>query len=120
MAINDFGDIVGQGFHEGSSYAVLLLPTVLNSFKLTPNPVVGRQNVLGSLKLSAAAPYNLTIALESNNPAVISHLQNVVIAAGQKSATFQISTLSVTTTTFVNLQASFGGVTLQQTLQVTH
>ncbi len=66
MAINDFGDIVGQGLHHGKSHAVLLIPVVLQTFTLSPNPVAGGQNVVGTLTLSAPAPFALPLSLSSS------------------------------------------------------
>jgi hypothetical protein len=66
-----------------------------------------------------ACSSGISVALQSSNPSVASVPSNVTIAGGQKSATFTITTFSVTTTTNVNISATSDNVTKSKMLTVT-
>lgn len=114
-AINDLGDIVGQGFHNGQSHAVLLLPVILQSFTLSSNSIIGGQTPTGTVTLSGPAPFTLHVGLgRSRTGARPPH--TVTIREGNTSGSFTIPTSAVGRNLVVTLTASFGGVVLDQTL----
>jgi uncharacterized protein (TIGR03790 family) len=61
----------------------------------------------------------LSVSLQSSNPLVASVPPSVVVPAGQKSATFTITTYAVPTTTSVTISATSNGVAKSRALTVT-
>ena len=104
--------------------------TTLNtSLTVTPPPVSylgfassvkGGNPVTATVMISyPACAQGLSVSLLSANPSVASVLPSVIVAGGQKSATFVISTSHVSTTTTVNISATSNNVTKSKILTVT-
>jgi hypothetical protein len=73
----------------------------------------------GTLTLSAPAPQGgVTVVVFSNKPAVSDLDLEVVIPAGQTTASFQIPTLKVRKNTLVTISAESGGVVRSARLTV--
>jgi uncharacterized protein (TIGR03790 family) len=94
----------------------------VNSLALNPQQLVGGAaitgNSIGTITLSATAPSGGTsFSLTSDTPAAASLPASVTVAGGSTSATFPITTYTVTPVYFVKITAS-GSVTLNNTLQV--
>ena len=131
VAINDNGQIAGD-FTEvfvGSgdiSHGCFLDPGAGNAaakakaLTLAPNPVVGGQNVTGTVTLTAPAP-----AAQTAGGAVVTITENgatlgtVTVPAGATTATFTLNTSAVTATETDTLGAVYGGATVTTTLTIT-
>jgi hypothetical protein len=92
----------------------------LSALTLSPTNVVGGNSVQGVLTLTAAAPSGgAAVTLSSSNTAVATVPASVSVAGGATSATFTISTQTVTTATSATISAAYGGVSKAATLTVT-
>jgi hypothetical protein len=92
----------------------------LTTLAVNPTSLVGGNSASGTLTLSGAAPSSgAVIALTSSNPSIVSVPATVTIGAGGSSATFSISTQSVTASTSVTLSATYGGTTRTSTITLT-
>jgi hypothetical protein len=92
---------------------------VLSLLTLSPTSVVGGNPSQGTVTLSAAAPSSgVVVTLSSSNPAAATVPASVSIPGGASSATFPVTTLSVTTSTSSTISASYAGVTLTAPLSV--
>lgn len=116
--INDSGQIVGQGVVNGQKHAYLLTPAAL-TLGVTPNTILGGQNVTGCVLLAAPAPSGgAVVTLSSANSAVVSLPETVTVPAGSTAATFSIGTSPVAADTTVSLSAAFDGATSSVNLTV--
>jgi hypothetical protein len=93
----------------------------LSGLTLSPLGVTGGASSQGTVALSGPAPgpFNgALVALSSSNPSAASVPTSVKIAAGAGSATFTVTTRTVTASTPVVISASFLGTTRTATLTV--
>ncbi len=91
----------------------------LTSLTLNPTSVTGGNPSTGTVTLSGAAPAGgAVVSLSSNNTAVATVPTSVTVAAGATSATFTVTTKSVTASTSVTLSTSYGGITKTAALTV--
>src|SRR5437762_12395433 len=82
----------------------------LSSVSVTPTSVVGGNSSQGTVTLTAGAPAGgAVVGLSNANTAVATVPASVTIAAGATSATFSITTTSVTATTALSISGTFGG-----------
>ncbi len=92
---------------------------ILSSLSLNPATVSGGQSATGTVSLSAgAASGGAVVGLSSANPAATVPT-SVTVPANMTTATFAVSTTSITITTAGNIVASYGGVTKSATITVT-
>lgn len=92
----------------------------LNSVSLNPTTVIGGSASTGTVTLITAAPADdATITLSSSDPAIAMVPGSVTVAAGTTSATFTVSTASVSASTSVTISGTYGGVTRSAELTVT-
>jgi hypothetical protein len=94
----------------------------LSSLTLDPTSVVGGNASTGTVILSGAVPAGSSgavVTLASGDPAVAAVPPSVTVPAGASSASFSVTTASVTASTSVTISASFGGTTAIATLTVT-
>jgi hypothetical protein len=92
----------------------------LFSLTLGSSSVAAGTSTVGTVALTAAAPSGgSVVSLSSANSSVASIPATVTVPAGAFSASFPINTGSVSSTTTVNLAASFAGSTLSTPLTVT-
>jgi photosystem II stability/assembly factor-like uncharacterized protein len=97
-----------------SSYATLTVTpaATLSSLSLNPPSLIGGSASIGTVMLSVVAPAGgATVALVSDNPTIAMVPAAVSITAGAKSATFPVSTTSVSTQTLVTISGTYGGLT---------
>ncbi|HEV2708449.1 MAG TPA: SBBP repeat-containing protein [Pyrinomonadaceae bacterium] len=92
----------------------------LSSVSLNPSSVTGGGSVQGTVTLTAAAPSGgATVTLASSNSSIVRVPASVTVAAGATSATFNVTTVSVSSTTSAQVSASYGGTTSATSLTVT-
>jgi uncharacterized protein (TIGR03790 family) len=102
--------------------------TLTTGFTVTPpppslvyftTPIVGGHSESGTVTLAfPACSTGLPVALASDNSAVASVPPTVTVAAGQKNATFTITTTYVVSSTTVNISATSDNVTKSKALTV--
>jgi len=92
----------------------------VKSVALAPNPVVGGNNVTGTVTLEApAAPGDITVTLLSTNPSVANPTVSILtVPAGQISKTFTITTADVTAVRYATIKATANGITRSKKLTV--
>jgi FG-GAP-like repeat len=87
---------------------------------LNPASVVGGNTSQGTASLTSAAPSGgAVVTLSSSNTSAATVPASVTVPAGAFSATFTVSTASVTASTSATITGAFGGVTRSSTLTVT-
>ena len=116
-AVKGYDNSTGWGTFKGSSLltalsasAVTVVPTAVS---LSPNPVVGGQNVTGTVTLSAAAPAGGALISVSVNGTTVS---SFTVAAGQTSGTFTLATAAVSATMTETVGAAYNGTTVTKAL----
>jgi hypothetical protein len=112
LTANDF-EVIQLGYNPSTAGSV-----ALNSLTLTPASVIGGQSATGVVGLTGPAPTSgAVVNLASVNSAAVVP-SNVTVAAGASSASFPITTASVSATMFGNISASYAGVTKTASLTV--
>jgi hypothetical protein len=92
----------------------------LAGIALNPASVVGGNTSQGTASLTSAAPFGgAVVTLSSSNTSAATVPASVTVPAGAFSATFTVSTASVTASTSATITGAFGGVTRSATLTVT-
>jgi FG-GAP-like repeat len=92
----------------------------LAGIALNPASVVGGNTSQGTASLTSAAPSGgAVVTLSSSNTSAATVPASVTVPAGAFSATFTVSTASVTASTSLTITGAFGGVTRSATLTVT-
>jgi hypothetical protein len=105
---------ISASFNGTSKSTVLTVnpPFALTGVAVTPPSVVGTNAATGSVSLNAPAPaYGVDVAVLSSAPATASVPVSVTIPAGATTASFTISTSSVTMPTPVTISATYRGNT---------
>jgi uncharacterized protein (TIGR03790 family) len=93
---------------------------VLTSLSLAPSAVVGGASSIGTVKLTGAAPSGgISVSLNSSNPSVAAVPSSVTVPSGASSATFNIDTAPVPSSTSVTITANLAAATKMSTLKVT-
>jgi hypothetical protein len=96
----------------GTTTAVIgrlrLTPVPIVTVSFNPNPVTGGSPTTGTVTLSCAAPYDITVSLLSNKAAATPQ-SSVMIPQGQSSAPFNVTTRSVLSQTAVTITAKGNG-----------
>ncbi|HEU4596932.1 MAG TPA: VCBS repeat-containing protein, partial [Pyrinomonadaceae bacterium] len=93
------------------------VPLTVSSVTLTPSTVTGGGTSEGRVTLSATATGATTVTLSSSSSRA-SVPSSVVVPAGSSSATFNVSTTSVPSTTSATISATLGGSTRGATLTI--
>ena len=92
----------------------------LNSLNVVPSVVLGGSLTTGLVLLTGPAPAGgISVGLSSTNAAVATVPASVFLAAGASSASFSITTAAVAGDTYVDLAASYAGISKTSTLRVT-
>ena len=95
------------------------LPAV-STLTLNPGTVNGSASSTGTVTLTGPAPTGgAVVTLSSANSAVASVPSSVTVGAGATSTSFAVTTATVSSTTLVAINGSYGGVTKTATLTVT-
>jgi hypothetical protein len=104
----------------GGGYSSPPGSTTLSSIALNPTTVNGGSSSTGTVTLSGPAPSGGAIVyLSSGGSAAAMVPASVTVAAGADSATFTVTTSSVTSSTQVTISGSYGGTTKTASLTVT-
>jgi hypothetical protein len=113
------GDVTASAGGASVTRTLTVRPIRASSLTLDPNRVKGGSTSTGTVTLEcAAAPGDITVALESGAPTVASTPPSVVVPAGSRSATFPVTTRPVTASRSVNIRATAGGLTVSAPLVV--
>ncbi|MGA2266948.1 MAG: hypothetical protein ABSH44_00635 [Bryobacteraceae bacterium] len=110
-----------QGIALQASLTVLPAGTpMMSSVTLSASTVKGGAAVTGTAVLTVAAPLtgSVTVTLASSNKLVAQVPSSVMVAAGQTSAKFTVTTTAVTSVQTVTISGTAGGVTKSATLTV--
>jgi len=91
---------------------------VLSAVGASPSQVTGGTSSTGTITLTSAAPAGGTNVSLSSASSAVAVPASVTVPQGGNSATFGITTSSVTATTSVTLSASYAGVTKTTTVTV--
>jgi hypothetical protein len=102
------------------SGALTVVPGIISTFTVSPNPIVGGNNAQGKVVLSSPATSSTAVALAivSGGSAITSMPTQVHVASGSTTVTFQIVTKAVATATAVTLSATVSSDTAQATFTV--
>ena len=95
--------------------SVSLAPT---SVTFTPSTIVGPGTVTGRVTLASASPGNSVVNLASSNTVLATVPFSVIVSQGQTSTTFPVNVAQVTSTTTVQVSATFENVTRAGTLTI--
>ena len=112
LTANDF-EVIQLGYNPSPADSV-----VLNSLTLTPASVIGGQSATGVVSLTGPAPTTGAVVNLASVNSAANVPSSVTVAAGASSASFPITTASVSATTFGNISASYAGVTKTTNLTV--
>lgn len=106
--------------NSGSKSATLTInPPALTSVRVSPASVLGGNSSTGTVVLSGAAPTGgMVVSLQSTVTSVATTPASVTVAGGSSSATFQVTTFAVQTTTPATINGTLNGVTRSATLTV--
>ncbi|MBI1852175.1 MAG: hypothetical protein HYR85_17685 [Planctomycetes bacterium] len=92
----------------------------LSSLALSPTSVAGGTASRGTVTLTGVAPSGgAVVSLSSSNASLAGVPPSVTVLAGATTATFSVTTAATTSSTFVTLTGSNGGVTRTSTITVT-
>jgi uncharacterized repeat protein (TIGR01451 family) len=94
-----------------------ITPVPIVSVTFNPNPVTGGNQTTGTVTLSCAAPYDISVTLLSNKAAAKPQTP-ITILQGQTSAPFTVNTVHVLSQTAVTITAKGNGSTKAATLTV--
>ena len=104
LTANDF-EVIELGYNPGP-----VGPATLNSLSISPATVMGGQTATGAVSLTGAAPASgAVVSLTSANPAAAVP-GSVTVPAGSSSASFIVTTTTVSAMTAGNITASYSGV----------
>jgi hypothetical protein len=91
---------------------VTIQPAALMSVTLNPSNILGGSTAVGKVTLTGPAPAaGLVVTLTSSQSLQAKVPSKLIIPSGARSATFDVTTTSVSRKTVVTIAASFGGVT---------
>jgi hypothetical protein len=90
----------------------------LSAFAVSPTSVIGGSSATGTVSLSAPAPIGGTAVMLTSADASASVPSSVTVAGGQSTATFAVSTTSVTSARPATLTATAGSTSRTATMTV--
>ena len=98
---------------------VTIQPAALMSVTLNPSTILGGSTAVGKVTLTGPAPASgIVVTLTSSQSAQAKAPLKLIIPSGARSATFDVTTTSVSRKTVVAIAASFGGVTKSAALSL--
>jgi hypothetical protein len=117
---NSRDDIEATHGAQTVSRVLTIRPITVKSVSLTPNPVIGGNAVVGTVKLDCGAqPADLGVTLSSSKPSLAAPtVSSLVIPQGSDSATFDVTTSPVTVSTSATIKASALGTTKSKKLVI--
>jgi hypothetical protein len=108
----------GEAAHPAVTPPVTTPAVHMSGLTLTDNPILGSRSTQGKVTISGAAPSaGQPVTLVSTNPSRVYVPTAVNVAAGQKTATFPVTTYTGSTVT-VGVKASIGTSSKQVNLKV--
>ncbi len=99
--------------------SLVVSPAVLSSLVLTPNSVVGGDNVEALVKFNALAPPGGAVVTFKSNSVVATIPSTVTVPAGAQQLYFLVKSAKVTVATTVTITATFNSTSTTATLTVT-
>ena len=112
-AINDSGQITGYGINpSGREHAYLLTPATY-ALSVSPSTVTGGQSSTATVTLAGAAPAGGAVVAVSSNSgsAQVPASGTVTVPGGSTSASFPVTTSSLSSITQATISAVYSGVT---------
>ncbi|HLK59313.1 MAG TPA: hypothetical protein VKU00_22325, partial [Chthonomonadaceae bacterium] len=107
----------GGGTSNALTFTVL--PPTLKSLTLSPTKVHGGQSATGTVTLTAPAISDTVVTLTNNNTQYATVPTSVTVSKGSKTATFSITTNSITFQATAKVTAILNGVKKSATLTIT-
>ena len=102
----------GETFNDG-----LVVLTILRTVELNPSTVVGGNPSIATVILGTPAPAGgAVVTLSSSNTSLVTVPASVTVPGGATSAPFTASTTAVTSFSFSDISASYGGATVSSRL----
>ena len=117
---NSQDDIEASHGAQTVSRRLTIRPITVKSVSLTPNPVIGGNAVVGTVKLDCGAqPADLGVTLSSSKPSLAAPtVSSLVIPQGSDSAVFDVTTNPVIASTSATIKASALGTTRSKKLVI--
>ena len=89
-----------------------IVPALLGSIVVAPNPIKSGDTVVGTIKLKLAAPAGgYLVTISSSDPTLLSVPRTVLVPYGATSAAFPVSVSAPSTSTVVTITASIDSQT---------
>jgi hypothetical protein len=96
---------------------VTIQPAALMSVTLNPSNILGGSTAVGKVTLTGPAPAAGLVVTLTSSPSLQAKVPSkLIIPSGARSATFNVTTTSVSRKTVVTIAASLGGVTKSATI----
>jgi hypothetical protein len=122
VAVSTVGNITASYNGVAKSATLTVNPqsaAALSALSLNPTSVRGGNSSVGTVTLTAPAPIGgLVVALSSGNPSKAAVPSAVTVLAGSTTATFNVTTVSVSRKIVVSISASRGGITRSASLAI--
>jgi hypothetical protein len=122
VAVTTVGNITASynGVAKSATFIVNPQPTAaLSALSLNPTTVRGGNSSVGTVSLTAPAPIGgLVVNLSSSNPSIAAVPSTVTVLTGSTTATFNVTTVSVSRKIVVSISASRGGITKSASLAI--
>jgi choice-of-anchor B domain-containing protein len=120
QSVEQTGDVTASYGGASRDVTLRVRPLGVLSLSLSPNPVVGPNNVTGTVTLACAAPSGgINVTLSSSNAAIAGPtVSQLNIPAGSSTKTFTVSTSDVPASRNVLIKATANGVSRSVTLTV--
>src|SRR5215471_1125128 len=117
IGVTTIGNITASFSGVTKTVNITIQPAGLSSLTLNPSTVSGGSTVVGKVTLTGPAPTSgMAVTLTSNKSAQAQVPSKVIVPSGASSATFNITTTSVSRKSLVTITASLGGVTKNASL----
>ena len=117
VGVTTIGNITASFSGVTKTVNITIQPAGLTSLTLNPSTVSGGSTVVGKVTLTGPAPTSgMAVTLTSNKSAQAQVPSKVIVPSGARSATFNITTTSVSRKSLVTIAASLGGVTKNASL----
>jgi len=117
VGVTTIGNITASFSGVTKTVNITIQPAGLTSLTLNPSTVSGGSTAVGKVTLTGPAPTSgMAVTLTSNKSAQAQVPSKVIVPSGASSATFNITTTSVSRKSLVTITASLGGVTKNASL----
>ena len=117
VGVTTIGNITASFSGVTKTVNITIQPAGLTSLTLNPSTVSGGSTVVGKVTLTGPAPTSgMAVTLTSSKSAQAQVPSKVIVPSGARSATFNITTTSVSRKSLVTIAASLGGVTKNASL----